>query len=305
MDKVKEKRIKLGAVNFIIVVFILITAIVIFCIYNLVSGDANPDYVFRIAKGTSYTDQNNLSETRLGRFYTSDKDIIWGTSTQVNIFDHGDARVVADGTGEAAHIVAPGTKNDYVFSLSNEFDRDVTYHLEISGGNDSELTIPVMVEVVDDKGNQLTDGKILIRDFKTIINSGTINGLHSKNFSINWEWVFENGTDDYDTSLGDTAVNEEIACHMNINVIAEFDDTEKSNPDESTYVSSLTSEGENSNPASHSYPAESSKDNNTVLTGDRTQGNTIIYFIIIAGSASVITLILITNKKKKDKNENN
>ncbi len=312
MDKAKEKRIKLGAVNFIIVVFILMTAIVIFCIYNLVSSDATPDYVFKISNnGPAYADQNTLAETQLGRFYASDKDVIWGTSTQVNIFDHGDPHVQTDGTGKAAHLVAPGTKNDYVFSLSNEFDRDITYHLEISGANDSHLTIPVMVEVLDDKGNQLTDGKILIKDFKTILDSGTISGQHSKNYSINWEWVFENGTDDYDTFLGDTAVDEEIACHMNINVVAEFDDptpsypSAPSSPDDSnpTYPS-YPSGPDNSTPTYPSYPEQSNPDDRPVLTGDNTGNDALIYFIIIVGSATVVLFIVITVKKKKDRHEN-
>lgn len=302
MDKTKrEKRIKLGIVNFLIVIFILMTTIVIFCIYNLVTSERTPDYVFTIShKSTTYLDQNKAGETKVGGVTLSDKDVVWSGHTKVNIFEHNDPNVKSDGTGKADHVVAPGTKNDYVFSIANSFNKEVKYHLEITGGNDSTYSIPVELEIVDDSGKTLTNGKVLIKDLPEIVTTGYVDAQKAKNFSINWEWPFENGTDQYDTLLGNKAADEEIACHLNINVVAELEDEPAPPVDDTSKP--------NSKPDDHSdktsKPASDQNDSDKpVITGDSTNTFVVYLVVILALSACTAIIVVLTTKKKKDTDE--
>ncbi len=170
----------------------------------------------------------------------------WTNSAQVDIFKHSDSRVKSDGTGIANNVIAPGTSYDYTFSLQNSKKFIVKYTLNITGGNDSTYKIPIRLKILDSSGNSLVGADwISLSDFNNVSDIGTINPQSEKQYIIRWKWDFENGSDDYDTYLGDRAVNEEIPCHINISVISEYDsdspNTDASNSSVSSTSSSITS----------------------------------------------------------------
>lgn len=151
---------------------------------------------------------------------------VWTNTAQIDIFKHNDSHVESDGTGKANNVIAPGTSHDYTFSLQNSKDFGVKYTLEITGGNDSEYKIPIQLTVEDGIGNSLTNGQwVELENFSKLTDVGTITSNSQNQYIIRWKWNFENGSDDYDTFLGDTAVSEEIPCHISINVISEYDPT--------------------------------------------------------------------------------
>lgn len=191
------------------------------------SNDANraSDSTGSSASNNSSADGSNehqdIGEGDL--FTVTDSDKTWTTLTDVNIFEHGDSAVQSDGSGEAHYVIAPGTKNDYTFSIRNNKNVNIKYYLEITGGNDSEYAIPVELEIFDSKGESMTGKEVMISDFTDVVRESTLYGNSSEEYTIKWKWDFERGVDDYDTMLGNTAVEEEIACHININVVAEYD----------------------------------------------------------------------------------
>lgn len=216
------------------------------------------------------------SSAELSGFTVSDSEKNWSTNTTVNIFEHGDDAVSADGTGSANRTIAPGTENTYVFTLSNDAEHAVKYYLDISGGNDSEYEIPVKVEVLDSEGNSVSGEMKSIKDFNSVSASGNISAYSSEQYQIHWKWVFENGTDSYDTSLGDKAVEEEIACHMNINVVAEYDYTAESGG-ESSVESAVVSDG------------------SAVKTGDN--GNTLVYISATLTALAVVAAVVFRKRR--------
>lgn len=193
---------------------------------------------------------------------------IWTTNTTVNIFEHNDFHVSTDGTGSANHIIAPGTENNYTFSLNNDKEYAIKYNIDISGTNDSEYEIPVMVQILDAEGNSLSGDMKPIKALNSVSSSGTINPYSNTQYQINWKWDFENDTDDYDTFLGNKAVEEEIACHININVISEYD---------------------------YDYSSDTPSNDSPVKTGD--SRNLVLYIFILVSSLIILTLAFVLRKK--------
>lgn len=148
----------------------------------------------------------------------------WIKTTHLDIFKQEYSNVKSDGSGNIKKVIAPGTSNDYTFSLQNSKNFNVKYSLEITGGNNSEHNIPIQLMIIDSNGASLTNGEwVELQDFDKAADTGTINSKNEKQYTIRWKWDFENGSDSYDTFLGNTSVTEEIPCHISINVIAESD----------------------------------------------------------------------------------
>ncbi len=320
-----KKLLHLGIVNLILLVLIVVSMAIVFNIAVFRTENTKPDKILCITpneptytKQTSSSEETSLTENtenssdssqkssfslsapdetnnqtnadnNLG-LNISDNDVTWHTETQINIFEHNDAHVKSDGTGNANHVIAPGTSNDYIFTLQNDKNSGVKYQLEISGGNDSEYKIPLSLSIIDPDGkNLLGNEPVTISDLETITQIGTLSGNSEKPYTIKWAWDFENGTDDYDTLLGNTAVDQEIPCHINLNVVAEYDDTP------ATDGSNITSDESNSSGNGNNNHFD--EDGGFVLTGDNT--NVIIYIIVSTLCLTAIVLIVLINKKQK------
>lgn len=288
IQSTNKKKIKLGIINFVLFILVMITGIIAFNMFVYPSSNVQTDKVICITENApAYENYNTSSETAVSSPQSSEDNLnyggltvqddtkIWYNNTKIDIFEHNDERVKSDGTGNADHVIAPGTSNNYTFSLQNDVNYAVKYTLEISGGNDSDYEIPVQVEIFDSDGNSMTENtSVAIAELNDISESGTLSPNTEKIYTIRWKWDFENGTDDYDTFLGNQAVNEEIACHININVISEYD---------------------YDNPDSPSLPS----DDTPVITGDNT--NIAFYIIISAVSIVIITVLIVFSIRKKKK----
>lgn len=293
---------RIGLTALVLLIFVIISGIIVANLSLPVSSnirsdatisltDNAPIYEANAAANNNITDESALpqvsegSDTALSHItsepeknvgaISADYDKTWSTDTQVNIFEHNDTHVKSDGTGSAKHTIAPGTSNDYTFSLKNDKEYAIKYTLDISGANDSEYKIPVILQVIDSAGNLISGDWKTIGDFNSVSDSGSIYPYTDKQYIIRWKWDFENGTDSYDTSLGNKAVTEEIACHININVISEYD-------------------YDNPTPSS----PNSSASDNPVRTGD--SSNIQIYIIILGLCTSAFTIIFLLKKSYKD-----
>lgn len=237
------------------------------------------------SNGSSVDVSNDSNSTPQGDIFTvTDSDKTWTTLTDVNIFEHGDSAVQSDGSGEAHHVIAPGTRNDYTFSIRNNKNINIKYYLEIAGGNDSDYAIPVELEIFDSNGESMTGREVMISDFKDVVKESTLYGNSSEEYTIKWKWDFERGSDDYDTMLGNTAVDEEIACHININVIAEYDYDNPTPPSKQTDTD------------------KGSKDISwtTIKTGD---APIYLRYLIIGGACIVVIivfLVIVRNNEDED-----
>ena len=312
----RAKIKKIAAINIALVILIAVTGIIVMNVSVFQSANPVPDKVILVTSGVpqyfagaqpghSGADAP-LTNEQVG-LSVFDNSLVWQTNTLVNIFEHNDPRVKSDGTGKAHYVIAPGTSNRYIFTLRNDKEKPIRYQLRIEGGNDSQYTIPVNLKILDPYGkSMLGDDPILIKDMEDIVRMGSIKGNGEEYYTVEWEWVFENGTDPYDTFLGDTAVTEEIPCHLNISVIAEYDDP---GPDDSVPASSQpsgeSSPGSSSQPSGESSPGSAPQSvpsadepsrgepqpsdiSSSVLTGDHPGS-----VILLASAALIIAAVML------------
>ena len=279
--KTSEKTIYFGLAAAVLALLVLITAVLVINVAVPVSEGRKSDMVICITTGepglanftTNAEEQLSSVTAELGNgeFHVFDMQGSWSTHSKLNIFEHNDPRVKSDGTGSADHVIAPGTSNKYVFSLKNDKPQGVIYRLEVTGDNDSEYKIPVKVRLRDLSGKN-TDTDFTDIEELNLTQGGAISANSERSYQIDWEWAYD-GDDEYDTMLGNTAVNEEIPCHININVVAEYGDL----PVED-------SEGPN--------PSEPD-----VTTGDYT--NAAPFIITICLSATLAAFVIVFRKRRK------
>lgn len=349
--------IRLGKVNVLLALGILITLVIIFNVCVMISGNIAPDTIINVTDAAPESprfaptdaedadspeapakrnevsadtsiiigdgDEPAVQEKSLGEassqrkgnedktldevFAAYDKDKSWTTNTKINIFDHGDKAVKSDGTGNADHVIAPGTSNTYTFTLANNKKLPITYTVSIEGANDSQYTIPVWVKITGPDGKSMTgDEKVMLKDFDTIYETNYLEGGESKLYTIFWEWPFERGEDSYDTSLGDTAVNEEIDCHMSIRVVAEYDlSNERSAPgdDGSDPNGGGGGGGQGGDGDGENDRPDQPGPGPWILTGDSALPVIIISAAALL-SAGVVFILIFIGRRKKDKDEN-
>lgn len=168
-----------------------------------------------------------LDETKPG-FQVSDDNTIWTGETAVEIFrvsyENGEGKVTVN-SGRGDKVLAPGTENEYVFTLQNTGNVDLDYTLTMEAYfSDGEKIIPVVARLVDYEGNYLVGSAESYADVLELNNVMEENGLtagYVAPYTLQWQWPFE-GDDAYDTWLGNEAVNEDITLTIVIHTTAEY-----------------------------------------------------------------------------------
>ena len=137
----------------------------------------------------------------------------------------------AEGNGNK--LIAPGTSNVYQFTLANTGDVALDYTLTMEAYiTGTELWIPVNVRVWDYTNKYFlgsSDSMVDVLELNTVNESAELGAGRYAVYNLEWEWPFEHGDDEYDTMLGNLAVDEDIVLHININTVAEYDE-EPENP---------------------------------------------------------------------------
>ncbi len=240
-NKHKSKSKKIWSVAAILLTFVLLSGIISINVGFSSSQSPESDTLICITQNSALAQNDgdltgaNISYTASDKVDISESSNIWSTKAQIDIFKHNDDAVKSDGTGEANNVIAPGTSNDYTFSLQNSKDFDVKYTLNITGGNDSVYEIPIQLQILDSTGEIISGNNwTTLADFTEVNDIGSISPNNEKQYTVRWKWDFENGSDSYDTFLGNTAESEEIPCHINISIIAEYDTTTDTDTDTET-----------------------------------------------------------------------
>lgn len=163
-------------------------------------------------------------------FVTYDENTVWSTQTDVEIFkltydETGKVTVIANEGNDK--LLAPGTANDYTFTLENNGDVPLDYTMYMQAWFGSEYIIPVKARVSDHNGNYLLGSPAQTEDvlqLNSVGDRGVLGAGRCAVYTLDWEWVFEQGIDEYDTMLGNLAVDEDITLTIRIVTAAVYDD---------------------------------------------------------------------------------
>jgi hypothetical protein len=158
-----------------------------------------------------------------------DSDTVWVSETNVDIF-----RMTYDGDNgitvkseSSDKLIAPGTQNEYVFTLENTgdvlLDYEMTMEAYVTG---TDLTLPVTARVWDYTGKQILgdeNNQVDVMELNNVDEESKLSPGRFAVYTLAWEWPYEWGNDEYDTMLGNMAVDDELALTIKINVVSAYD----------------------------------------------------------------------------------
>lgn len=187
-------------------------------------------------------------------FWTYDENTLWSTSTDIEIFrlkhDNNGDGVFTVVTSDGDKVFAPGTENDYTFSIKNTNTVSLDYILEVEAFVKTEVEgveqwLPIQGRLYNHYTGEYMVGSATewpdVLELDGTKEEGVIAAGNIKDYTLQWRWPFERGeqiqeglykgdyTEDfYDTKLGNLAVDNDLELHIIIRTMAWIDE----NPDE-------------------------------------------------------------------------
>ena len=169
-------------------------------------------------------------------FSVYDERTVWQAETDVEIFrisyENNENKFTVNGqSGNKDKLIAPGTSNKYVFTLANTGDVPLDYNLNMESWiTGTELEIPVKVRVWDYENNYLSGNeneKVPVMELNKVNKDASLGSGRYAVYTLEWEWPFEQGKDEYDTMLGNLAAENDLSLHIRINTTASYSEDPK------------------------------------------------------------------------------
>lgn len=130
-------------------------------------------------------------------------------------------------------LIAPGTTNKYQFTLENPGNVALDYTLSMEAyitGTDE--IIPVNVRVWDYTNKYLlgsAEQMVDVLDLNTVDEKSVLGAGRYAAYTLEWEWPYEQDNDEFDTMLGNMAVDDDLVLTIKINTTAEYDEDPDNN----------------------------------------------------------------------------
>lgn len=239
MHKTKtEKNTWIGVAACIIALCVLASLVVLF---SRVIGYADSEYV-----NVMSLTENTVTQTSEpyapapGENQTSkpvsDPQFVMEAEVEIFKFSYdetGKITVIGPANNEDK-LIAPGTSNLYQFTLANTgnvaLDYNMTMEAYVTG---TDLWLPVNARVWDYTNKYLVgsaDSMVDVIELNSVNESAKLGAGRYAVYNLEWEWPFEWGNDEYDTMLGNLAVDDDLTLHIVIRTYAEYDETIDDNP---------------------------------------------------------------------------
>lgn len=166
--------------------------------------------------------------TAAPNFEVADHQQVWTTQTQVEIFkvsyENGQQEVTVN-SSDGDKLIAPGTENSYVFKLKNTGNVALDYTVTVDAYITPEGTpIPVTGRLSRCDGKWIVGSSEGYGDVAALNageDSATIGAGKYTYYTLDWLWPYESGDDELDTSLGNSAVDEDLTFTIVISTTAE------------------------------------------------------------------------------------
>ena len=162
-------------------------------------------------------------------FQVSDDQQIWSTDTSIDLFHIR----YANGYGEISvqgengdKIVAPGTDGQYTFSLKNTGSKEADYKVWIEASVSSgDMEFPVLTKMKNSSGWLLGSDDTWegAEDLNGVSTQGQMAAGKSDDYTIYWQWPFEQEEDERDTALGNLEDGQELTYTVTIHTQASMD----------------------------------------------------------------------------------
>ena len=154
--------------------------------------------------------------------YASDQQARWEVITEVDLFKTAyldpEGMNITVQSEDGAKVIAPGTTNEYTFSLKNTGNISLDYTLSMEGiFTLTNENLPFQVRMK--KGNDWVVGNeeewTTVDELNEVVDSGTLPVGNYIPYSLEWQWPYETDQDDMlifgdvqDSAIGNAAVTE-------------------------------------------------------------------------------------------------
>lgn len=162
-------------------------------------------------------------------FQVSDDQQIWSTDTSIDLFHirytNGYGEISVQGEN-GDKIVAPGTDGQYTFSLKNTGSKEADYKVWIEAGISSgDIDFPVLTKMKNTDGWLLGSDDVWenAEDLNGVSAQGQMEAGKSQDYTIYWQWPFEQEEDERDTALGNLNDGQELTYTVTIHTQASMD----------------------------------------------------------------------------------
>ncbi len=182
---------------------------------------------------TSSTQQTTSEFERNPGFQVSDNEKIWNTNTAVDIFKvsyENDKQIVTVKSSNKDKVIAPGTKNSYVFKLKNTGNVALDYKVEIDAFSSlSNTPIPITARICRYDGRWIlgdSDNYASATALDEAYDTATLGAGKFTYYTLDWEWPFEVGNSLRDSQLGSISTWQDLTFTIIIRTTA----VESNNP---------------------------------------------------------------------------
>lgn len=182
-------------------------------------------------------------------FEASDDQTVWSTNTQVEIFrisyENGE-QVITVHSDDGDQVIAPGTENSYTFKLKNTGNVALDYSVAVDAYfTPVDIEIPITGRLNRYDGTWVVGGKdsyASVSGLDAAEDKATLGPGKYTYYTLDWLWPFESENDEYDTMLGNLAVEQDLI----FTIVIKTNATESSNPyDDSGITPPKTGDGMN------------------------------------------------------------
>lgn len=266
-------------------------------------------------------DTDGQSDSTQGGLAVSDDTQTWDSETHVNLFRSGYDSTAKSGDGDK--IIAPGTSNQYSFSVKNEgslpLDYAISLEVKVVSEAEESQKLPLEWRLLSGDGTTVSDWQIYNGRTETLKES-TLNVRNQDNYTIEWRWAYEQGggMDETDTMLGNLAVDQPLSVEATIYVHAEQrtdgenppdddgrqddtegrqddterrqDDTERRQDDTDRFLNDTESPIDDAG-------GGTSRSDGMPRTGDTT--NLLLYVVLLTVSACGLLVLFIAGRRRK------
>lgn len=164
-------------------------------------------------------------------FEASDDNGVWSTETAVEIFrisyENGEQHITVN-SDNGDKVIAPGTENSYTFKLKNTGNVALDYTVETDAYfTPADILIPVTGRLNRYDGQWIAGGQeqfVEVPVLDAAKDSASLGAGKYTYYTLDWMWPFESGNDEYDTMLGNLAVEKDLVFTVVIKTTATASD---------------------------------------------------------------------------------
>ena len=159
-------------------------------------------------------------------FEVEDPEQVWSTDTAVELFDvsyRNDAGQVTVRSENSDKVIAPGTDGKYTFTLKNTSKKSADYKVWVETSVNTQITgIPFQMKMSGGDGWLLggRDNWEMAENLDGVSVTEQVAPGDSKDYTIYWQWPFEQESDEADTEMADVAVDQKLNYTVTIHTIA-------------------------------------------------------------------------------------